>query len=178
MALQPFDVPGFSPRTEEAIARYLRDQDQLDVHPKMGASWEGFLLVQIVEGLGVTWDDCNFWRTQQGAELDLLVMNSCPICCARRQKCRAGPLLGIATGAVLMPRLRSSGESHSMFVPGRRVAGFSMRLADSATGSERTPATSADVLASAKPSRMKHALHELRNLFDVASWSPIVGAIP
>jgi uncharacterized protein len=50
------------------------DQDQLDVHPKLGASWEGFLLGQIVQRLGVAWEDCNYWRTQQGAELDLLVM--------------------------------------------------------------------------------------------------------
>jgi hypothetical protein len=90
----------------------------------------------------------------------------------------AGPLLGLATGAVLVPRLRSSGESHSMFVPGRKVAGVSLRLNDSTTGSERAPSTSADVLAGAKPSRIKAALRPLRNLFDVASWSPMVGALP
>jgi hypothetical protein len=86
-----------------------------------------------------------------------------------------GPLLGLATGAVLVPRLRSSSESHSMFVPARKVAGLSVHLGDSAGSKD---ATSADVLASAKPSGVKHALHELRNLFDVASWSPMVGALP
>ena len=90
----------------------------------------------------------------------------------------AGPLLGLATGAVLVPRLRSSSESHSMFVPGRKVAGMSVHLGDSDSANESAPATSADVLADAKPSAMKHALHELRNLFDVASWSPMVGALP
>jgi hypothetical protein len=34
------------------------------------------------------------------------------------------------------------------------------------------------VLASAKPSVVMNALHELRNLFDVASRSPMVGALP
>jgi|WetSurMetagenome_2_1015567.scaffolds.fasta_scaffold272541_1 hypothetical protein len=90
----------------------------------------------------------------------------------------AGPLLGLATGAVLVPRLRSSGESHSMFVAGRKVAGVSLRLSDSTTGSDRAPRTSADVLAGAKPSRIKNALRPFRNLFDVASWSPMVGALP
>ena len=52
----------------------VRDQDQLDVHPKMGASWEGFVIGQLVERLRVPWHDCTFWRTQQGAELDLLIM--------------------------------------------------------------------------------------------------------
>jgi hypothetical protein len=32
------------------------------------------------------------------------------------------------------------------------------------------------VLASAKPSLVMNSLHKLRNLFDVASWSPMVGA--
>ena len=52
---------------------------------------------------------------------------------------------------------------------------MSAHLGDSASGHE---ATSADVLAQAKPSAVRHALHELRNLFDVASWSPMVGALP
>ena len=90
----------------------------------------------------------------------------------------AGPLVGIATGAVLVPRLRASGSSQSMFVPGRQVAGVSFRLGDSAGGSDNVQVNSADVLASAQPSTIKHALHRLRNLFDVASWSPMIGALP
>lgn len=39
-------------------------------HPKVGASWEGFVVEQIL-ALGVT--DPWYWRTQAGAELDLLV---------------------------------------------------------------------------------------------------------
>jgi hypothetical protein len=34
------------------------------------------------------------------------------------------------------------------------------------------------VLAGAKPSVVMNSLHKLRNLFDVASWSPMVGALP
>lgn len=46
---------------------------ELDGHPKMGASWEGFLLDQVIRLLGARPDQCFFWATHAGAELDLLV---------------------------------------------------------------------------------------------------------
>ena len=46
----------------------------LEGHPKVGASWEGFLLGEVVQRLGVQPDQCWFWRTHAGAELDLLVI--------------------------------------------------------------------------------------------------------
>jgi predicted AAA+ superfamily ATPase len=43
----------------------------LEAHPKLGASWEGFALEQV---LSITGDrDAYFWATHGGAELDLLV---------------------------------------------------------------------------------------------------------
>jgi predicted AAA+ superfamily ATPase len=47
----------------------------LEAHPKVGASWEGFGITQVVERLGVPRDACYFWATQAGAELDLLVIH-------------------------------------------------------------------------------------------------------
>ena len=41
-------------------------------HPRVGASWEGFALHQIVRALGVDWRDCYHWRLHTGADLDLL----------------------------------------------------------------------------------------------------------
>lgn len=43
-------------------------------HPKVGASWEGFLLRQVAQRLGARREECHFWATHQGAELDLLVV--------------------------------------------------------------------------------------------------------
>ena len=43
---------------------------QLESHPKLGASWEGFALEQAVRLVGVTHP--YFWRTHSGAELDLV----------------------------------------------------------------------------------------------------------
>lgn len=42
-------------------------------HPRVGASWEGFAVQQIVHALGADWQDCYHWRLHTGAELDLLV---------------------------------------------------------------------------------------------------------
>ena len=47
----------------------------LDGHPKVGASWEGFMLETVVAHLGVRYDQCYFWATHAGAELDLLVVD-------------------------------------------------------------------------------------------------------
>ncbi len=52
----------------------LRRQDDLDRHPKLGASFEGFALEQVVRRLGASRDECFFWSTYAGAELDLLVV--------------------------------------------------------------------------------------------------------
>lgn len=50
----------------------VRDRRDLERHPKIGASWEGFLLQQVMRVLGATDDECSFWATHSGAELDLL----------------------------------------------------------------------------------------------------------
>jgi predicted AAA+ superfamily ATPase len=49
---------------------------QLDLsgHPKIGASWEGFVIDQIIAQLRLNTSEYYFWRTYQGAELDLLVV--------------------------------------------------------------------------------------------------------
>ena len=45
----------------------------LEKHPKIGASFEGFALQEVVRVLGARPEQCSFWATHQGAELDLLV---------------------------------------------------------------------------------------------------------
>ncbi len=52
----------------------LRSWNDLLGHPKKGASWEGFIINQIKRQLNVSWEECYFWATHAGAELDLLVV--------------------------------------------------------------------------------------------------------
>lgn len=49
----------------------IRDSPSLQSHPKLGASWEGFAIDQIVRHFKVT--SPYFWATHAGAECDLLV---------------------------------------------------------------------------------------------------------
>ncbi len=51
----------------------LRSRLELQAHPKLGASWEGFALDQVIRLLGAE-RDAFFYRTQAGAELDLFVI--------------------------------------------------------------------------------------------------------
>jgi predicted AAA+ superfamily ATPase len=46
----------------------------VEAYPKLGASWEGFVIAQVVNRLEVTPHECFFWATHAGAELDLLVV--------------------------------------------------------------------------------------------------------
>jgi hypothetical protein len=51
----------------------IRTRSDLEVHPRIGASWEGFALGQVTSRLGARSEQCFFWATHTGAELDLLV---------------------------------------------------------------------------------------------------------
>jgi hypothetical protein len=53
----------------------VTDREDLERHPKIGASWEGFVLEAIVHQLGARPGTCTFWATHTGAELDLLVVH-------------------------------------------------------------------------------------------------------
>ncbi len=51
----------------------LKNQAMVEAHPKLGASWEGFALEQVLSLHGND-RDAFFWSTYSGAELDLLLM--------------------------------------------------------------------------------------------------------
>ncbi|MBN1465890.1 ATP-binding protein [candidate division KSB1 bacterium] len=51
----------------------VRTMADLEGHPKVGASWEGFVIEQLIRHLGVEYSECYFWATHAGAELDLFI---------------------------------------------------------------------------------------------------------
>ena len=53
----------------------LTDRTDVVSHPKVGASWEGFVIQQIVQLLRAPPEQCFHWSTHAGAELDLLVLD-------------------------------------------------------------------------------------------------------
>jgi predicted AAA+ superfamily ATPase len=52
----------------------IGDRPQLEGHPVVGGSWEGFVIEQLLAGLPKA--NAYYWRTQAGAELDLLLFLS------------------------------------------------------------------------------------------------------
>jgi uncharacterized protein len=76
----------------------LPTRRDIEGHPKLGASWEGFIIDQLVQQLGVYPEETYHWRTHQGAELDLLVV-------------RGGLRLGFEVKRTVAPTLTPSMRS-------------------------------------------------------------------
>ena len=55
----------------------LRDPQDLETWPGRGNSWEGFVLEELIRRAKLRWPAPNFyfWRTQAGAEADLIIEN-------------------------------------------------------------------------------------------------------
>ena len=76
----------------------IRTTRELERHPKVGASWEGFVIECVLRALGVPPGSSYFWRTHTGAELDLLVQ-------------QGGRLRGFEIKRTTAPRLTRSMRS-------------------------------------------------------------------
>jgi predicted AAA+ superfamily ATPase len=82
--LQPWHE-NLSKRQVKAPKIYFRDSgifhsllgihtlSELRMNPKLGASWEGFALEEIIRCFEAKQGECYFWSTYGGAELDLLI---------------------------------------------------------------------------------------------------------
>ena len=108
----------------------LATRDDVASHPKVGASWEGFVVQQIVQLLAARPEQCRHWSTYSGAELDLLVLDG-------------GRRLGFEVKRSEAPRLTKSMRSaketlglHRLDVVHAGTAGY--RMAD---GVHAVPAT-------------------------------------
>ena len=51
----------------------IANRTSLDRHPKIGASWEGFILENLIGQLQLDERECFFWGTHSGSEIDLVV---------------------------------------------------------------------------------------------------------
>ena len=51
----------------------LSTRAELERHPKIGASWEGFSIENLVQALGLDARQCYYWATHSGTEIDLIV---------------------------------------------------------------------------------------------------------
>jgi len=51
----------------------IHNSEELQMHPKLGASWEGFALEEVIKASRARSEDCYFWSTYSDAEIDLLI---------------------------------------------------------------------------------------------------------
>lgn len=51
----------------------VRDRVALERHPKVGASWEGFVIENVIRAIGAEPGRCYFWAAHAGPEIDLVV---------------------------------------------------------------------------------------------------------
>ncbi len=54
----------------------VQSQEGLQVYPRLGASWEGFALEEIIKINHAQPEECFFWAVQSSAELDLLIIKN------------------------------------------------------------------------------------------------------
>ena len=71
----------------------IRMHDELQTHPKSGASWEGYVMEEVIKSINP--DEAYFWATHNGAEIDLLLLKN-------------GRRLGVECKRVDAPRLTLS----------------------------------------------------------------------
>lgn len=53
----------------------LNDQEQVENHVKVGASWEGFAMNNVLARLNIPNEEAFYWGTHAGAEIDLVIMH-------------------------------------------------------------------------------------------------------
>ncbi|MBS0264975.1 MAG: ATP-binding protein [Planctomycetes bacterium] len=78
----------------------------LELHPKVGASWEGYAIEEVLKALRP--DAAYFWATHQGAELDLLLFKGgrrLGVDCKRIDAPKVTPSMRIALNDLKLDRL-------------------------------------------------------------------------
>jgi predicted AAA+ superfamily ATPase len=115
--LQPFHA-NISKRQVKSPKVYVRDSGLLHqllgietmkalvTHPKVGASWEGFVVEQVLTT--VDHDESYFWATHQGAEIDLVLRRGTDLFgveCKRSDTPRMTPSITIAMNDLNLNRV-------------------------------------------------------------------------
>jgi predicted AAA+ superfamily ATPase len=115
--LHPYHA-NISKRQVKAPRTYIRDSGLLHQllgigamkdllsHPKVGASWEGFVIEQVL--MAEPHEEAFFWSTHQGAEIDLILRRSAKLLgveCKRTDSPRMTPSIRIAIEDVGLARV-------------------------------------------------------------------------
>ncbi len=80
----------------------ITSEHDLLAHPKCGASWEGFVLHEVIRHTGAKRDEAYFWALHSGAKLDLMVV---------RNSRRLGFEVKLTRSPKVTPSMRSAREA-------------------------------------------------------------------
>ena len=80
----------------------IGERDALLAHPKCGASWEGFILREVIRRIGAKRGEAFFWGVHAGGELDLLIL---------KDGCRLGFEIKLTKSPQVTAAMRSSRET-------------------------------------------------------------------
>lgn len=100
----------------------VADQRSLELHPKVGASWEGYAVEEVLKALRP--DEAYFWATHQGAEIDLLLFKRgrrLGIECKRMDAPTLTPSMRIALNDLKLDRLLVVYPGELRYALGQRV---------------------------------------------------------
>jgi uncharacterized protein len=100
----------------------IADQRDLEQHPKVGASWEGFAVEEVLKALRP--DQAYYWATHQGAEIDLVLFKHgrrVGVECKRMDAPILSPSMRIALNDLMLDRLL-------VVYPGRRSYALADRV--------------------------------------------------
>ncbi|MEN4042417.1 MAG: ATP-binding protein [Anaerolineaceae bacterium] len=92
----------------------IRNELDLLTHPKVGASWEGYAIEEVIQAMRP--DEVFFWGTHNGAELDLYILKNgrrIGVECKRKDAPRLTPSMKIAMEDLQLDRLM-------VFYPGEK----------------------------------------------------------
>jgi hypothetical protein len=98
-------------------------------HPKLGASWEGFVIEQVL--MTQAHDDAFFWASHQGAEIDLIIRQAdrmIGIECKRTDTPRLTPSIRIALDDLGLDRVVVIYPGTKRFPISRQVEAFPLRI--------------------------------------------------
>jgi hypothetical protein len=96
----------------------INSQRDLENHPKVGASWEGYAIEEVLKALRP--DEAYYWATHQGAEIDLVLFKSggrIGVECKRADAPRLTPSMRIALADLKLDRIHvvySGEETYSL----------------------------------------------------------------
>jgi uncharacterized protein len=100
----------------------ITSQKTLELHPKVGASWEGYAVEEVLKAIQP--DEAYFWATHQGAELDLLLFkfgHRIGVECKRMDAPTLTPSMRIALADLKLDRLLIIYPGNRRYFLGDRV---------------------------------------------------------